>query len=131
MDFQGRAVRVYRRLALFWALVLMTMVVSGCPFGKTSTTKSTDATDDSNARVIARGKAVYISNCTSCHNSNPKYPGSLGPDVYGSSKELLTARILHAKYPEGYKPKRSSNAMPALPHLANDIDALAAFLNQP
>ena len=81
------------------------------------------------AKLIARGKAVYVSNCTACHAPNPKYPGSQGPDVYGSSKELLEARILYAKYPEGYKPKRESHVMPALPHLKADIDAIHAFLN--
>jgi mono/diheme cytochrome c family protein len=83
------------------------------------------------AQLIARGRAVYVSNCTACHATNPKLHGSQGPDVYGSSKELLTARILEAKYPEGYKPKRESAAMPALPHLKNDIDALHAYLNAP
>jgi mono/diheme cytochrome c family protein len=52
------------------------------------------------AQLIARGRAVYVSNCTACHATNPKLHGSQGPDVYGSSKELLTARILEAKYPE-------------------------------
>lgn len=109
----------------------LALAVSACPFGKSSKTQNNTDQESPEAKLIARGKAVYVSNCTSCHSSNPKLPGSLGPDVHGSSKELLTARLLHAKYPDGYTPKRSSNAMPAMPHLVNDIDALAAFLNQP
>jgi mono/diheme cytochrome c family protein len=120
-----------RQIVTFISLSVMALLVSGCPFGKSSKTQNNTEQESPEAKLIARGKAVYVSNCTSCHSSNPKLPGSLGPDVYGSSKELLTARLLHAKYPDGYTPKRSSNAMPAMPHLANDIDALAAYLNQP
>ena len=111
--------------------ILIAAFVSGCPFGKSKKTGNNTQTESPEEKLIARGRAVYLSNCTSCHNINPKLPGSLGPDVHGSSKELLTARLLHAKYPDGYKPKRSSNAMPAMPHLANDIESLTAYLNQP
>lgn len=76
-----------------------------------------------------QGRKVYMSLCISCHNTNPKLDGGLGPAVWGSSKELLEARILHGKYPEGYKPKRESKLMTAFPHLKNDIEALHAFLN--
>ena len=57
--------------------------------------------------------------------------GSIGPEVFGSSKTLLTARIMHAGYPEGYLPKRQSHIMPQLPQVSADIDALAAYLNTP
>ena len=117
-------------LAVSGITLLIAATCSGCPFSKSVNNTQNTATANAATNLVTRGKAVYISNCTACHNINPKQAGSLGPDVYGSSKELLTARILHAKYPDGYKPKRSSGAMPALPHLANDIDALAAFLNQ-
>lgn len=93
---------------------------------------SADVSNDSpEAKLIARGRTVYAANCTACHASNPRLLGSQGPDVYGSSKDLLTARLLEAKYPEGYKPKRESAVMPAMPHLKNEIDALHAFLNAP
>jgi mono/diheme cytochrome c family protein len=82
------------------------------------------------SKLIAQGKLVYSNNCISCHNRNPKNPGNLGPEVFGSSKDLLTARLLRAEYPAGYTPKRKSHVMSALPHLAGDIDALAAYLNQ-
>lgn len=120
-----------RRLAVSIMLVVVATLFSGCPFSKSKKDASTSAEQSPESKLIARGRAVYLSNCISCHNINPKLPGSLGPDVHGSSKELLTARLLHAKYPDGYKPKRSSNAMPAMPQLASDIDALTAYLNQP
>lgn len=84
-----------------------------------------------NAKLIDRGRMVYNTNCIACHNSNPKLAGSIGPDVAGSTLELLQARVTRAAYPEGYKPKRPSAAMPAMPYLKSDIPALQAFLNQP
>jgi len=40
-----------------------------------------------------KGKIVYYANCISCHNYNPKKPGSIGPQIYRSSKELLSKKI--------------------------------------
>ena len=84
---------------------------------------------DGNA-LVDRGRAVYVANCTACHNPNPSLPGGLGPDVGGSSIELLEARLLHTTYPPGYTPKRDSRVMMALPYLKDDIPALAAYLNR-
>jgi mono/diheme cytochrome c family protein len=81
--------------------------------------------------LAQRGRMIYLTACTACHNGNPRVAGALGPDVFGSSLELLTARIMGAKYPAGYKPKRPSHTMAPLPHLRAEIPALHAFLNQP
>jgi len=81
-------------------------------------------------QLIERGQKVYYTNCISCHNFNPHRPGSIGPELFGASRELLEARVIHGTYPEGYTPKRQTKSMVALPHLKNDIDALAAFLAQ-
>lgn len=91
------------------------------------------ATDEKSAndKLIARGKVVYNTSCIACHNSDPKKPGAIGPEIYGASLPLLEARVLKAGYPEGHKPKRTSAAMPALPYLKDDIPALHAFLNSP
>lgn len=95
--------------------------------------KATDAPPQSKqspvADLAARGRMIYQTNCTSCHNSDPKKTGSIGPEVYGSSAELIEARILRAEYPIGYKPKRTTKVMSPLVHLKNDIPALTAFLN--
>jgi mono/diheme cytochrome c family protein len=99
----------------------------GCRCGSSNQAE----TSSPEAKLIARGRAVYAANCAACHASNPKLQGSQGPDVWGSSKELLTARIINGNYPEGYKPKRESAIMPAMPHVKNDIDGLHAFLNSP
>ena len=79
----------------------------------------------------ARGKAIYNLNCISCHNLDPKKQGSTGPQIYGSSKELLSKKILFGKYPKNYKPKRSGGAMPIMPNLDKEITNLHAFLNAP
>ncbi len=79
--------------------------------------------------LVTRGRTVYQTSCTACHNSNPKLAGSVGPDLFGSSLELLTLRVLDVKYPEGYQPKRPTSQMAPMPQLKNDIPALHAFLN--
>jgi len=56
-------------------------------------------------------------------------PGSVGPDVYGSSIELLKARIMTATYPDEYRPKRTTSMMVELPELESDIPALHFYLN--
>jgi mono/diheme cytochrome c family protein len=69
-----------------------------------------------------------MSRCISCHHIDPAQTGTLGPAVRGASRELLEARVLHGKYPPGYKPKRTTTLMQPLPDLVNSIDDLAAFL---
>lgn len=82
-----------------------------------------------NAELYARGRAVYVMNCTACHNTDPARPGPMGPEVLGSSLELVRARLSEGTYPEGYAPKRSTKQMPPMPHLAKHSEALFAFLN--
>jgi mono/diheme cytochrome c family protein len=83
--------------------------------------KTADAPED-------KGKKVYFANCIACHSADPSKDGTLGPAIKGSSKELIEARVLRAEYPPGYKPKRETKLMVALPHLKDAIDDLAAFL---
>ncbi len=77
---------------------------------------------------VARGKQVYLVECTACHNPDPAKDGPVGPAVKGSALELLQARILRASYPPGYRPKRNTALMPPLPKVAARISDLAAFL---
>ncbi len=76
----------------------------------------------------ARGRQVYLAQCTTCHNSDPSKDGPLGPAIKGSSRELIEARVLRGMYPPGYKPKRGTAIMQTMPQLASAIDDLAAFL---
>ena len=76
----------------------------------------------------ARGRQIYQAQCIACHNPDPAQPGPLGPPVRGSSGELLRVRVLDGTYPPGYTPKRPTKLMQPMPHLANDIPALAEYL---
>ena len=42
-------------------------------------------------------KVVYNANYVSYHNNDPKKQGSIGPQTYGYSKELLSKNIFLAK----------------------------------
>ena len=78
---------------------------------------------------IEKGRMVYFATCVSCHNNNPKKPGSIGPVVYGVPIDVLTQKIVSGKYPENYRPKRTSKIMPLMPHLNSEISNLYAFIN--
>lgn len=82
------------------------------------------------SELTERGGKIYVMNCISCHNADPSKDGLIGPGIKGSSLELITARIMHADYPPGYTPKRSTKQMVALPMLEKEIPALHLYLNQ-
>lgn len=82
----------------------------------------------SHSELVAKGRRIYLSNCTACHNLDPAKKGSLGPPVAGSSEALIEARVVHGNYPSGYTPKADTRLMVALPYLASDVPALAAYL---
>lgn len=86
-------------------------------------------TNSNSDPVVQKGKALYQANCTACHAPDPRVAGALGPDIAGSSLELIKARVMLGGYPEKYQPKRSSHIMQALPQLKDDIPALHAYLN--
>lgn len=80
------------------------------------------------ADPVELGRRAYAANCIACHNPDPTRDGTVGPAIAGSAPELVRARVLHAEYPPGYKPKRDSHLMPAQPFLADDVENLAAYL---
>lgn len=83
---------------------------------------------DPNAALIARGRVVYETNCTACHARDPRQPGPVGPPNACSSLALLSAKVLRNEYPPGYTPKRDTRAMIPLAHLAQELPAIAAYL---
>ena len=105
--------------------LLFVLVLSGC--GKKSDAPAKTA-GDGNPR---RGRAIYLSNCAACHNTDPSKDGPIGPAIKGSSRELIEARVLRASNPPGYTPKRKTTLMPAQPYLESSIPDLVTFLNQP
>lgn len=108
-----------RKLVLGASFLLLVLLLLSC---SKKETKSLSALE-------AQGKASYMSNCITCHHQDPRLTGSVGPEIADSSLELLTARVLSKTYPPGYKPKRTSELMPALPFLKRDIQALHAYIN--
>ena len=118
---------------LFFVLLLMALV-SNC---ENKSLKHEEAEVDKNnqknsvtlTNYIEKGRMVYFANCVSCHNNNPKKPGSIGPVVYGVPIDVLTQKIVSGKYPENYRPKRTSKIMPLMPHLNSEILNLYAFIN--
>lgn len=104
------------------AAVLAFVVLTGCD--KRPETPVAKAGDGD----PKRGRAIYLSNCAACHNTDPAKDGAIGPAVKGASKELVEERVLRAAYPPGYKPKRATKAMPAQPYLQPAIPDIVAFL---
>ncbi len=105
--------------------LLLVFALTGCE-KKSDAPAKTAGDGDPN-----RGRAIYLSNCTACHNNDPSKDGPLGPAIKGASRVLLEARLLRGTYPPGYTPKRKTAAMPAQPYLESSIPDLVAFLNQP
>ncbi|MCM2324542.1 MAG: cytochrome c [Oligoflexia bacterium] len=120
-----------RRIPARALLIATLLLASACQSRDSAPTSPTEtAPSPSGATALAqRGRTVYQTRCTACHNANPALPGAIGPEVRGASRVLLEARILHAAYPAGYQPKRTTRAMQALPELKEELDALHAYLN--
>jgi len=109
-----------------WILFLVcALFLSACT--KPSSEK---APADPKAKLLNRGKLIYQTACTACHHRDPTKDGSLGPAISGSSLELLDARVVHGKYPHGYRPKRETTQMVAMPQFGKDVPALFEYLNQ-
>ena len=107
-----------------WALLLLCLFLVCCQEKKIPT-------DPIKTALIDKGKSVYMTTCIACHNPDPKISGSIGPEVYGSSKVLIESKIVSGEYPPNYVPKRKTKLMPkfAEEH-GKDIEAIHAFLNQ-
>lgn len=133
---EGFIFHMRKILTLLTVTLLATLNLASCT-NSSSTSKNANSNNANDSKTPEaqlqakkeRGRIVYQANCIACHHSDPKKPGSLGPDVFGSSKELLEARILEGTYPSGYSPKRGTHMMPPLKQLKNEIEALHTFLN--
>lgn len=105
---------------------LASLIFIGCTKKET---KNLDPQTMTLEQKLERGRSIYLANCAACHNANPQIDGSIGPAVFGSSLDLIKARLMEAKYPEGYKPKKDSATMVKLPHLEKEIPFIFEFLN--
>ena len=77
---------------------------------------------------IQEGKRVYLTTCVTCHNSNPHKPGSIGPDLYTTPREVFQSKVPSGLYPKGYTPKRKTRVMPKFKHLTNKVDAIYNYI---
>lgn len=110
-----------RRGARLFILVACALALAAC---------SGEGTPGATAggEAATRGRLVYLSQCTSCHATDPATDGPVGPAVKGASRELLEARVVRGTYPSGYAPKRNTAVMQPMPQVAADISDLAAYL---
>ena len=108
--------------------VVKFLLIVGIATGIATSACSDEPKESGRSEAWRRGRAVYIANCTACHNRDPSRDGPLGPAILGSSKELLEALLLRGEYPPNYKPKRPTKTMPTFPFLEPEIPYLAAYL---
>jgi mono/diheme cytochrome c family protein len=80
------------------------------------------------ASALALPPKVYQQRCSQCHGTNGS--GQIGPDIRGSSLELIRLKVLEGKYPNGYKPKRPTRAMPKLKASDKELESIYKFLNK-
>lgn len=75
------------------------------------------------------GKDIYTAKCIRCHNADPRKSGSVGPDLAGSSLELITLKTQKRQYPKGYTPKRKTKIMPIIKLTEAELKALHSYIN--
>jgi mono/diheme cytochrome c family protein len=82
--------------------------------------------------LAAQGKTIYLSNCISCHNQDPRQSGSLGPSQYETPWEVFKVKVVTGRYPKalppGYSPLRTTKAMRKFPDLEGDLPALWSYI---
>ena len=108
------------------ALVILCTIASIILFGRCSKRGRGEPS-------VLRGKKIFNSSCLiGCHHPDPTKErgtgGMHGPPIAGSSFELLKLRVLSAKYPEGYKPKRNTKNMTTFRLTDDDLRSLELFL---
>ncbi|MEM4379220.1 MAG: cytochrome c [Thermoplasmatales archaeon] len=79
---------------------------------------------------VTKDQALYNNYCKSCHGMPES--GMLGPVISGSSRELLSEKVLFGRYPQGYTPKRNTKSVPTMGYKLNtkDINELFNYLNK-
>ena len=86
--------------------------------------------DDKNySKSYLRGKRIYQSSCTMCHNSNPSKVGILAPNIEDSDSMTIESMILYGKPPKGQNPKWDYVDMNPLPYLIEEVPFLFEYIN--
>jgi len=86
----------------------------------------------SHQEKIKRGQIIYQKYCTSCHHSDPKLGGTLGPKLNEIDFEILKSKVLTGLYPASYDSAIKSKIMEStyFPSLSEEIDFIYLYLNQ-
>lgn len=115
--------RVVTSVSLITALVALSSL-AGCSRGAQDMGLKTKAAQE--------GYTIALTHCVTCHNiQNPFADRPTGPPIARSSRELLEAKVLHQRYPDGYTPKRpGAITMPKYLQVASRIDDIYAFLQE-
>lgn len=74
------------------------------------------------------GEVIYKTVCSKCHNINPTKPGSIGPELFTTPKEVFKTKVITGTYPASYKPKRKTRIMPRFKNLTNKIDSIYNYI---
>jgi len=74
------------------------------------------------------GKALYSSSCVSCHNSNTRKPGAIGPALFDTKWSVLQLKVNSGTYPKGYVPKRTTHSMPVYKFTEDQLIDLLEYI---
>jgi mono/diheme cytochrome c family protein len=74
------------------------------------------------------GAVIYKTVCSKCHNVNPTKPGSIGPELFTTPKEVFRTKVITGTYPVNYKPKRKTRIMPKFKNLTTKIDLIYNYI---
>lgn len=81
---------------------------------------------------IEKGKKIWLTTCTQCHNKDPNIKGNIGPETVDAPLEVMTAKVMTGLYPDplppGFVPKRKTRAMRKLPQFEKDIPLIWEYV---
>jgi mono/diheme cytochrome c family protein len=81
---------------------------------------------------IQKGKEIYLSTCTKCHNKDPNVKGPIGPELVDAPVEIMAHKVEKGRYPEvlpaGFVPKRKTNQMIKQPQHLKDVPSIHAYI---
>lgn len=85
-----------------------------------------------NEAQINRGRQLYLSNCTSCHNRDPNVKGPIGPELVDAPLSVMTSKVMTGVYPAalpaGFVPKRKTKLMRKIPKLEKEIPSIHLWI---
>jgi mono/diheme cytochrome c family protein len=88
--------------------------------------------EETNPVDIDKGKAIYLTTCTKCHNKDPRVKGPIGPEIIDAPIEIMAYKVANGKYPKdlpaGFVPKRKTNQMIKQPQHIKDVPSIHAYI---